>query len=169
MARTIDGRCTFDPPWVQICLGRERGGRSECEMESECFVECGLQFGGDRSDMRAYALESDRSDLLRLGFRVGDQPGVVRRKQHLKGVDAVGVGCDGDHGDHSAPKTLSGVVGTVVADDDRGSLLVGLGIADWLEIDESDVATSHQDWPSPAVASHRMLSSLASHVVQASS
>ncbi|MGZ5410253.1 MAG: hypothetical protein ACXWDJ_09700 [Aeromicrobium sp.] len=56
----------------------------------------------------------------------------------------------------------------VVTDDDRGSLLVGLGAPHWLEIDEADVAASHQDWPSPAVPSHRVLSSLASPVATGS-
>ena len=138
-------------------------------MESEGLVECGLQLGVHCSDLWADALYGDRSDLLRLCLRVGGQSGVLREEQHLKGVDAFGVRCDGDDCDDASSEPLCGAVRAVVADDDRGSLLVGLGASHWLEIDEADVAASHQDWPSPAVASQRVLSSLASHVVQASS
>ena len=75
---------------------------SECEMKSECLVECGLQRGSQRSDLWADALNGDRSDLLCLCLRVCGQPGVLRDKQHLKGVDVFDIRCHGDDCDDPA-------------------------------------------------------------------
>ena len=50
-----------------------------------------------------------------------------------------------------------------------GRCLMALSAPHRPEIDEAVVAASHQDWPQVPVASQSVLSSLAAHVVQASS
>ena len=67
------------------------------------------------------------------------------------------------------PEALRGAVGTIVADDDRRALLVGLRPPDRFEVDEPDLVSPHQACPSAAVGSQRVPSSAASHSAQASS
>lgn len=62
-----------------------------------------------------------------------------------------------------------GAVRTVVADDDGRSLLVRFGASDGFDVDQADLAASHQCWPSAVVVSHSALSPLVSHSAQAPS
>mgnify|MGYP001822749623 CR=1 FL=1 len=55
--------------------GLENGGRSERQVEPKCFVEFGTQSAVEGADQRSDALGIDRSNLLRLSFRVARKPG----------------------------------------------------------------------------------------------
>ena len=58
-----------------IPLARRVGPGSEGQVEPKCFVEFGTQWAVEGADQRSDALDIDRSNLLRLSFRVAWQPG----------------------------------------------------------------------------------------------
>ena len=53
----------------------EVGPGSEGQVEPKCFVEFGTKWSVEGADQRSDALDIDRSNLLRLSFRVAWQPG----------------------------------------------------------------------------------------------
>ena len=84
--------------------------------------------------------------------------GVVGTEQHLERIDPVGVGGDRHDRDDTPTESTCSRVGSVVAHDHGRSLLVGLGAADWFEVDQADLTAPHQPCPSPVADSQSALS-----------
>ena len=138
-------------------------------MEPKGLVEFRDEFCRQSSDAFADSLDGDRSDLLGLGFRVSVEPGAGGLEQDLEGIDAGGVGGDGHHGHHAALEAFGRAVGSVVADDDRRPALVGLRATRRFEIDETDLASTHQLTPPATAASQTSSSPLSDHSARADS
>ena len=138
-------------------------------MEAEGVIKVGHEIEGDLADQAADSLNGDRPDLLGLGLGVAFEAGVGGDEQHLEGVDPVGIGGNGDHGDHSMSQSGGGGIGAIVADNHRGPGLGGLSAQSRAEVDDADLSSTHQRYASPSEAaeSQRWLSSL-SHCVNAS-
>ena len=138
-------------------------------MQAQCFVERGEKVRRNDTDSGSDALNRHRSDLFGLGFRVAIKSRVRGRQEHLEWVDTLGVRSDWDNRDDPSSEPFGGGVGAVVADNHRGPPLVGLGAPHGFEIDEADLASSHQLSPSLAVASQSASSSPFDHASHASS
>lgn len=142
---------------------------SERQVEPQCLIEGGEEFGWEHADAGSDALHVDRSDLFGLGLGIPVEPGFSRHQQHLERMDALGVRSDRDDSDHSPPEPLRSAIGPVVADDHRGPALVRFRSPHRFEVDEADLASPHQTSPSPTVGSQPSFSPSPAHSSQASS
>jgi hypothetical protein len=139
-------------------------------MQSQRFVDLEHDRDGHQPYLLTQALHGDRPDLLCLGLRVLPQASGRGQQPNLKWVDPPNVRRDRKYGDYAAPKAGRDGIGTIVAYDDGWTALTRFRAAARIEIDNSDLPTSHQEGkPSAEVESHSSSSSLAAHSRQASS
>ena len=79
-------------------------------------------------------------------------------QKHLERMDTLSIGGQQHHSQYAAPQTARGIVGAVVADDDRGPALVGFLTDRGSRVDDSNLATPHQSlsrrrWSTPEIPS----------------
>ncbi len=159
------GRSIPDTPIVSVDVGAP----SEREMEAQCFVQrCGLR-GIQLSDPGTDSSHGNRPNLLGLCLRITIKTAIAGREHHLERVHPLRVRGDRNDGHHASPEATGRRVRTIVAHDHGWPSLVRLGTANGIEIDPTNLTTPHQPTPSATAASQRLLSSLASHSVHASS
>jgi hypothetical protein len=89
------------------------------QMEPESIVEFEHDRGGDEADRLAHPLNRNRSDLLHLAFESCRRPSGSRLQQHLKRIDPLDVGGDGNDCDHATAQPGDGGVGSIAAHDNR--------------------------------------------------
>ena len=139
-------------------------------MQPDGILEVPHQVIRERPEAVADALDSNRSDLLSLSFRVSRQARRVGWQANLERVDPRHVRCDGNDRHDTSAEALGGRVCSVVADDHCRSHVACLGPAHGLEIERVDVtAPDHDRMPSPAVDSQASASPSASHAFHADS
>src|SRR5687767_8488621 len=129
-------------------------------MEPESLVDSSNELAAEDPDAGADALNRDRPNLLGLGLRVAAQAGGGGVEKHLEWIDAGGVRRHRHNRDHPAAEPFGCGVRPVVAHDDCRSPLVRLGTSRGIEIDQADLAATHQPSPSSVVDSHSWPSSL---------
>ena len=142
----------------------ERGTAASCDLQSEveslqCLVEVPSVPIDRRSapeDASPIRLTSTRADLFgaapwsrRSSPIVGWRRGTTWNGYTLAVFDVHRE----SHGDDASSSRCAVRFGAVVADDHGGSTLAGLGAPDRFEIDEANLAPSHQVSPSDAVGS----------------
>ena len=145
------------------------GGVLQSEMESECLVEIGEENCAELAAACTETVDRDGADLFGSGFRVSLQTGDCGREQYLERIEAGDVRRDGDNGEDAASESSGGCVGAVIADDHRWSSFVGFGTTHGVEVDEADLAASHQPSPSARAESQASDSSLVSQSDHAAS
>ncbi len=128
-------------------------------METKCLVEFEHQILWNFSNCRSKSLHGNGTNLLSLGLGVVLQPGQVRWKQDLKGVDASNVRGHRYDGDDPPASSFGGNVRSVVADNDGRSSFVCFTALRRLKIYDVDLASPHYYKPSDAVASQSFSSS----------
>ena len=123
-------------------------------METKCVVDFGQQGCLQQTQRWPHPLDRDGTDLF--GLRLGRhaQTDSVGGNQQLEREHPRGVTGQGYHGDHAATQPLSDGISPIVAHHHRGPLLAGLAASDRTQIDQPNLAATHQDNPSDAVVSH---------------
>ncbi|HEY7812308.1 MAG TPA: hypothetical protein VIC62_03675 [Nakamurella sp.] len=129
-------------------------GRLQVEMKAQGIVDLGHDGGLQLTKGGPKSLDRDRMDLFGLGLRCDAQAAGLGRYQHLERKDSRRVAGQRHDRDHTSPKSFGGGIGSIVADHDGRTPLVGLATPDGVEIHESDLPAAHQVHPSVAAASH---------------
>jgi hypothetical protein len=139
-------------------------------MQSQRLIDLEHDRGGNQPYPLTEALHGDRPDLLGLSLRVLPQATGHGWQANLNWVDPPNVRCDWKYRDYTAPEAGRDGVGAIVAHDERWTAFTRLGAAAGIDIDDSNLASPHQEGrPSAEVVSHNFSSPLAAHSRQASS
>lgn len=146
--------------------GGELGPASQIQVEPKRVLELREEPSGELANPPPHPLDCDGAHLLSLRFGVSWQSAFVCGKKNLKGIDAGDVGSQRDDGDHSTVEARRGCIRPVVTDDDRGSAFACFRAAHRLEVDFTNLTSSHSrllSMPSATAESQISASPLASH------
>ena len=121
-------------------------------MEAQRVVDSFHEFERQYAERVPDSLDGDGADVFCLGFGVRRQSGIVGLKQHLERQDSFGVRGQwhDNHGAVSRDRCTG--IGSVIADENGGTLGRGLSADRRSEVDYSDFAAPHVSSPSPSPA-----------------
>jgi hypothetical protein len=112
-------------------------------MEPEGFIELSRKFSWKLTDPFSDLLNGNGAHLLCLSLGIKIETSGHCAQCNLEWIDTLDVWRHWNNGYHSTTKSLCGAVCAVVAHDDCGSTLVGLGTDHWLEVNPTEFPASH--------------------------
>jgi len=148
--------------------GFENVRRLERQVQAESLVDLEHERNRHRAKPFSDTFNGHRPHLFGVRFGVLAQPARLRRQENLKRVHPCDVRGHGHHCDHPASESSSGGVGPVVGDDDCWSRTCGFSSQCPAKLDQADLASDHQDRPSPTAESQTSESPESAHSLQAS-
>lgn len=135
---------TVDCPSVMLPRDFERVRFAlEIQVQPQRVLELRHERIRDLTHASSDPLDRDGADLLGLRLRVASQSALRGREEHLKRIDPAHVEGYRDHGDDAAVESGCRRIGTVIADDHRGTTLARFRAPHGLEVHLPDLTSKH--------------------------